>query len=77
MLIYTFCLMQLACGTWLDSKYDPEVVRHYPVSVIYPTFYWFLLTLSTSVFTTVGLLKRIDSRKPTRWNIEHSYVEKR
>ena len=75
MLIYTFCLTQLACGTWLDSKYDPAIVRHYPVSVIYPTFYWFLLTLSTSVFTTVGLFKRINAHQPTRWNIEHSYED--
>jgi biofilm PGA synthesis N-glycosyltransferase PgaC len=73
MLIYSCCLLQLAVGTWMDSKYDPEIVRHYPVSIIYPTFYWFLLTLSTCIFTTVGLFKRIDLLKPIRWNIEHSY----
>jgi biofilm PGA synthesis N-glycosyltransferase PgaC len=66
MLIYTACLIQLACGTWLDSKYDPDIVKHYPVSVIYPTFYWFLLTLSTSVFTTIGLLRPINVKEPTR-----------
>jgi biofilm PGA synthesis N-glycosyltransferase PgaC len=77
MLIYTFCLMQLACGTWLDSKYDPDIVKHYPVSIIYPTFYWFLLTLSTSVFTTVGLFRPNNPNEPTRWNIEHHYDEKR
>lgn len=76
MLIYTSCLIQLACGIWLDSKYDPDIVKHYPVSVIYPTFYWFLLTLSTSVFTTIGLLRPINVKEPTRWNIEHSYDEK-
>jgi biofilm PGA synthesis N-glycosyltransferase PgaC len=76
MLIFTCCLIQLACGTWLDSKYDPQIVRHFPVSVIYPTYYWFLLTLSTSIFTTVGLFKRVKPNQPTRWNIEHSYVEK-
>jgi len=75
MLIYTFCLLQLACGTWLDSKYDPEIVRHYPVSIIYPTFYWFLLTISTCVFTTVGMFRRIDFLKPIRWNIEHHTYE--
>jgi len=89
MLIYTCCLIQLACGSVLDARYDRGIVRHYPTSVIYPTFYWFLLTLSTSVFTTVGLFKRIKPNQPARWNIEHtiehsiepsmehSYVEKR
>jgi biofilm PGA synthesis N-glycosyltransferase PgaC len=76
MVLYTFCLIQLACGTWMDSKHDPDIVRHYPVSIIYPTFYWFLLTVTTSIYTTRGLLRRIDLAKPTRWNIQHSYVEK-
>ncbi|HEX4996960.1 MAG TPA: glycosyltransferase [Terriglobia bacterium] len=76
MLLYTFCLIQLACGTWLDSKYDPEIVRHYPVSIIYPTFYWFLLTVTSFIYTTRGLVKRIDFSKPTRWHIQHTYVEK-
>jgi biofilm PGA synthesis N-glycosyltransferase PgaC len=76
MLIYTFCLLQLACGAWLDSKYDREIVRHYPVSVIYPMFYWFLLTISAAIFTTLGLVRQINHFKPTRWHIEHSYVEK-
>lgn len=76
MMIYSFCLIQLACGTWLDSKYDPNTARYYPVSIIYPTFYWFLLTISTCIFTTRGLFRRIDFLKPTRWNIEHTYAEK-
>jgi hypothetical protein len=76
MLLYTFCLAQLACGTWLDSRFDPEIKRHYPVSIIYPTFYWFLLTITSCVYTTRGLLKRINLLTPTRWNIQHSYVEK-
>jgi biofilm PGA synthesis N-glycosyltransferase PgaC len=76
MLLYTFCLIQLACGTWLDSKYDPEIKRHYPVSIIYPTFYWFLLTVTSFIYTTRGLLQRIDFNKPTRWHIQHTYVEK-
>ena len=75
MLIYSCCLVQLAVGTWMDSKYDPDIVRHYPVSIIYPTFYWILLTLSTCIYTTVGLFRRIDLLKPIRWNIEHSYGE--
>jgi len=76
MLLYTACLLQLACGTWMDSKYDPEIVRHYPVSIIYPTFYWFLLTITSCVYTTKGLFKRIQPTTPMRWHIEHSYVER-
>jgi len=73
MLIYTLCLIQLACGTWLDSRYDPGILRQYPVSIIYPTFYWFPLTVSTCIFTTVGLLSQVNSKLPVRWNIEHRY----
>jgi poly-beta-1,6-N-acetyl-D-glucosamine synthase len=76
MLLYTFCLIQLACGTWLDAKYDPDIVRHYPVSIIYPTFYWFLLTITSCIYTTKGLLKRINLMTPARWHIHHTYAEK-
>jgi biofilm PGA synthesis N-glycosyltransferase PgaC len=76
MLLYTCCLIQLACGTWMDSKHDPDIVRHYPVSIVYPTFYWFLLTITSCVYTTRGFFKRIELTTPMRWHIEHSYVEK-
>jgi len=76
MLLYTFCLLQLACGTWLDSKYDPEITQHFPVSIIYPTFYWFLLSITSCFYTTRGLLKRTSLHTPTRWNIQHRFVEK-
>jgi biofilm PGA synthesis N-glycosyltransferase PgaC len=71
MLLYSCCLLQLACGTWLDSKYDPGIVRHYPVSIIYPTFYWILLAMASCIYTTRGLLQRTDFTKPTRWHIQH------
>jgi biofilm PGA synthesis N-glycosyltransferase PgaC len=76
MLIYSFCLVQLASGTWMDSKYDPKIIAYYPVSIIYPTFYWFLLTATSCIYTTKGLVKKIDLLKPTRWHIQHSYAEK-
>ena len=76
MLLYTACLIQLACGTWMDSKYDPDILHHYPVSIIYPTFYWFLLTITSCVYTTRGLIKRIELTTPMRWHIEHSYVKR-
>jgi len=76
MLLYSACLIQLACGTWMDSKYDPDILRHYPVSIIYPTFYWFLLTATSCLYTTRGLFKRIEPAKPSRWHIQHNYVER-
>jgi len=76
MLLYTFCLLQLACGTWLDSKYDRGITAHYPVSIIYPTFYWFLLTTSTFLYTTKGLFRRLELLKPTLWRIDHTYADK-
>jgi hypothetical protein len=76
MLIYSFCLVQLASGTWMDSKYDPKIIGYYPVSIIYPTFYWLLLTTTSCIYTTKGLLKKINFLKPTRWHIQHSYAEK-
>jgi len=76
MLIYTFCLLQLACGTWLDSRYDPQIVRYYAVSIIYPTVYWVLLALTSCFYTTKGLLRKVNVLKPVRWNIKHSYAEK-
>lgn len=76
MVIYTFCLLQLACGAWLDSKYDREILRSYPVSIIYPTVYWMLLALTSCFYTSKGLLKKVNVLEPVRWNIKHSYAEK-
>jgi len=76
MVIYTFCLLQLGCGAWLDSKYDRDILRSYPVSIIYPTVYWMLLALTSCFYTTKGLLKKVNILEPVRWNIKHSYAEK-
>jgi len=76
MVIYTFCLLQLACGAWLDSKYDREILRSFPVSIIYPTVYWMLLALTSCFYTSKGLLKKVNVLEPVRWNIKHSYAEK-
>jgi biofilm PGA synthesis N-glycosyltransferase PgaC len=76
MVIYTFCLLQLACGTWLDSEYDPAIVHSYPVSIIYPTVYWIILALTSSFYTTKGLFKKVNVLQPVRWNIKHSYAQK-
>ena len=73
MILFSFCLLQLGCGVWMDSRYDPEVGQHFPVSILYPSFYWFILALTSCVYTTRGLLKRLNPLAPTRWHIEHSY----
>src|SRR5579864_8490234 len=74
MLLFTFCLMQLACGTWIDSKYDPQIKRYFATSILYPSLYWLLLAMTSSVYTTRGLLKRINPFAPTRWHIQHGHV---
>jgi biofilm PGA synthesis N-glycosyltransferase PgaC len=71
MLLFTFALLQLACGTWIDSKYDPQIKRHYPASILYPSFYWFILSMTTCVYTTRGLLRHLNPMSPTRWHIQH------
>jgi biofilm PGA synthesis N-glycosyltransferase PgaC len=75
MLLFTFCLFQLACGTWIDSKYDPTIKRHFPASILYPSFYWFLLATTSFIYTTRGLLKRVNLLAPTRWHIQHSHAQ--
>lgn len=75
MLLFTVCLLQLAFGVWFDSKYDPEIKRYYPVSILYPMFYWFLLALTSCFYTTLGLMKQINLLAPTRWHIQHSNAE--
>jgi biofilm PGA synthesis N-glycosyltransferase PgaC len=73
MLLFTFCLMQLACGTWIDSKYDPQIKRYFATSILYPSLYWLLLAMTSSVYTTRGLLKHINPFAPTRWHIQHGH----
>jgi hypothetical protein len=71
MLLFTSCLLQLACGTWIDAKYDPQIKRHFATSILYPSLYWLLLAMTSSAYTTRGLLKRINPFAPTRWHIRH------
>lgn len=74
MLLFTFCLLQLACGTWIDSKYDPQIKRYFPSSILYPSLYWVLLALTSSIYTTRGLLKPLNLLAPTRWHIRHDHA---
>jgi len=75
MLLFTFCLLQLACGTWIDAKYDPGIKRHFGASILYPSFYWVLLATTAFVYTTRGLMKRINLMAPTRWHIQHGHAK--
>ena len=75
MVIYTCCLLQLTLGVLIDSKYDRGLKWDWPVSIIYPSFYWFPLALTSFLYTIRGLLRKPELNKPTRWHIAHSYEE--
>jgi biofilm PGA synthesis N-glycosyltransferase PgaC len=73
MLLVSCCLLQLWCGVWMDSKYEPAILKDFPVAILYPSFYWMLLALTSFIYTTRGLLRRLDLTSLTRWRIEHRY----
>ena len=72
LLLFLCCLLQLSCGVWVDSKYDPELPPELYVSVFYPSFYWMLMATSSCFYTTKGMLRRLDLKSPTRWRIQRS-----
>lgn len=67
MTIGTLCLAQLFTGVMLDSRYDPSVLKHYPVAVLYPIIYWMLMSLITAFATPLGLFSRMRSGAVTLW----------
>ena len=67
MMIGTLSLTQLLTGVYLDSRYDRDVRRHFPVAVAYPIFYWMLMSLITSMITPKGLLLRRRPGTVTQW----------
>jgi len=67
MMIGTLCLMQLLTGALLDSRYDPSVMRSFPVAVVYPIVYWMLMSLITAFATPAGLFKRQSRGNVTLW----------
>ena len=75
MLLFTMALMQLACGVLIDRKYEPGIVKDFPVSIIYPAVYWLLLAATSCIYSVEGLVRRPDLNTPTRWRIEHDYDE--
>lgn len=67
MTIGTLCLIQLVTGVVLDSRYDPTVVKHFPVAVAYPIIYWMLMSLITVFTTPMGLFRRARPGTVTQW----------
>ncbi len=69
MLLFTACLLQLACGVLVDARYERSILKEAPVAVIYPFFYWALLSASSSVFALHGLFGRLDLTRATTWRL--------
>jgi len=67
MVIATMCLVQLATGVIVDSRYDKGLWRYYHMAVFYPLLYWMLMSIITVLTTPKGLFGR-RSRGPTRWH---------
>jgi biofilm PGA synthesis N-glycosyltransferase PgaC len=67
MTIGTLCLIQLFTGVMLDSRYDPSIVKHFPVAVTYPIIYWMLMSLITVFATPVGLFRKSRYGTVTQW----------
>ena len=70
MTIGTLCLIQLFTGVMLDSRYDPTIVRHFPVAVAYPIAYWMLQSLITVYATPIGLFGRLRRGAVTQWKTQ-------
>jgi biofilm PGA synthesis N-glycosyltransferase PgaC len=64
MLIGTMCLIQLAVGVTLDSRYDDKLRWYYGLAIFYPLIYWILMAFVAVAATPKGLRA---SRKPVRW----------
>lgn len=67
MTIATLAIIQLGTGMLLDSTYEPQVRRVFPVAVLYPAVYWMLMAVITVVSTPRGLLGR---QRHERWHTE-------
>ena len=66
MLLVTICLMQLACGIFIDRKYEPSIVKDSYVSILYPSFYWVLLASTCCIYTVRGIFRTLNLNAPTR-----------
>lgn len=58
MIIASACLVQLFTGVMMDRRYDPEMLRFFPVAIFYPLIYWTLMSTITTLYTIPAFLKR-------------------
>ena len=58
MIIATACLIQLFTGVLMDRRYDPKMLRFFPVAIFYPLIYWTLMSTITTIYTIGALLRR-------------------
>lgn len=73
MMLVTVCMLQLFCGVFIDSRYEPKIIRCLHLAPLYPLIYWMLLAFSTSIYTVRGLFQTLNLEQPTRWRIDHQY----
>lgn len=66
MAIATLCVLQLALGTLIDTRYDRGIWHYFPYAVFYPLIYWAFLAITTCLSLHHLLAK--PSRLPVRWN---------
>jgi len=65
MVIATAALLQLGTGIWLDRHYNPGVTRFFFWAVMYPMFYWIVMTFITVLATPRALFGK--HQHVTRW----------
>ena len=58
MIIASACLIQIFTGVMMDRRYDPGMVRSFPVAIFYPLIYWTLMSTITTIYTIGALLRR-------------------
>ena len=68
MIIASACLIQLFAGVLMDRRYDPEMLRTFPVAIFYPLIYWTLMSTITTLYT-IGAFVRRGPRVQT-WRIK-------
>ena len=58
MLIGSACLIQLFTGGLMDRRYDENLMRYFPVAILYPLIYWMLMATITSIYTIDAFVRR-------------------
>jgi biofilm PGA synthesis N-glycosyltransferase PgaC len=68
MIIASACLIQLFTGVMMDRRYDPKMLRSFPVAIFYPLIYWTLMSTITTIYS-IGAFVRRGPRLQT-WRIK-------